>query len=556
MITAFIAGISALIPQEADDQHRLIFIGAFVAGALSVVCLWLFRRMQLRFCGENRISGRLSGVCFDHLNEAVIVFRLSDHRVVAANTAACQLYGKSRAEIAGRPIEVVENRLGGELDNILRKISLGLPPNFTAQFRSISGERSIDFSASLIDFDDEKCVLWVGRDITDRLAREDDIRRESEAYRSLFNRSDLALVVVEDATGKVLVANDRACSVLSGAKGPAPVGLPFRALVRQELPPAPARGVLEIPDDSRIPRKIRYEASKADFGGKPSTLYRLAQLTALSDRSDPLSAPDAPDVFRFAAEAMLIVDPASRTILHANPAAARMYGYTEAQMEGSSVEVISTDPQGCREICSMPSGDKRDCILRYQRRSDGSMIAVVCNFSHFQWDGKECLLCSMRPATVDVSKAIPVFVPQTINQSAALDSAAIVEAKPARGKVHVLVVDDEPMVRDVTVRMIELLGFRASSASGGEEAVELIRKYDDIEHVVLDVTMPDKTGPEIMDEMLAYRAELRVVLCSGYSADSVSFKVGPGGAAAFVQKPFTLDTLRGALGMTPDASRS
>ena len=554
MTTTLLAGISALIPQQVDDQHRLIFIGSFVAGALSVACVWLFRRMQLRFCGENRISGSLSGVCFDHLNEAVFVFRLSDHHVVAANTAACRLYARSRADIAGRPIEEVEHRLSGELDTILRKISLGLPPNFTAQFRSLDVERSVDFTASLIDFESEKCVLWVGRDISDRLAKEDEIRRESDAYRSLFTRSDLALVVVEDASGKVLIANDRACSLLAGSRGPAPVGLPFRALIRQDLPTAPAIGVFEIPDESRKPRKIRYEASKADFGGKSATLFRLAQLTALSDRSDPLSAPVAPDVFRYAEEAMLIVDPASRTILHANPAAARLYGYTEAQMEGSSVEVISTDPQGCREICNMPSGDKRDCILRYQRRSDGSMIAVVCNFSHFPWDGKECLLCSMRPATVDVSKSIPVFVPQSVNQSVA--SAAIVEAKPARGKVHVLVVDDEPMVRDVTKRMIELLGFRVSAASGGDDAMELIRKHDDIEFVVLDVTMPDKTGPEIMEEMLAHRADLRVVMCSGYSADSVSFKVGPGGASAFVQKPFTLDTLRGALGMVPDASRS
>ncbi len=113
-----------------------------------------------------------------------------------------------------------------------------------------------------------------------------------------------------------------------------------------------------------------------------------------------------------------------------------------------------------------------------------------------------------------------------------------------RGEGTVLVVDDEPTVREVTLEMCSGLGFDALGAAGGDEAVAIQRaRGDDIACTLLDLTMPGMDGIETLDRILAIRPHARVVLMSGYSETQAA----DGRSQPFLRKPFTSLDLEAAL---------
>ncbi len=108
----------------------------------------------------------------------------------------------------------------------------------------------------------------------------------------------------------------------------------------------------------------------------------------------------------------------------------------------------------------------------------------------------------------------------------------------------VLVIDDEPTVRDVARASLERLGFTVDLASDGAAGLALFQQ-DPARYtaVLLDLTMPQMDGEETFRQLRLCRPEVRVVLMSGFNrVDAVNRFVGKG-LAGFVQKPFEVDTL-------------
>jgi signal transduction histidine kinase len=112
-------------------------------------------------------------------------------------------------------------------------------------------------------------------------------------------------------------------------------------------------------------------------------------------------------------------------------------------------------------------------------------------------------------------------------------------AEPVKGRT-VLVVDDEEQVRSVARRILSARGFAVRLAAGGSEAVEVVREAPDaVDCVLLDLTMPDRSGVEVMDELHRIRPDLKIILSSGYTQESSVPPAGAGGGhAAFIQKPY------------------
>jgi signal transduction histidine kinase/ActR/RegA family two-component response regulator len=118
-----------------------------------------------------------------------------------------------------------------------------------------------------------------------------------------------------------------------------------------------------------------------------------------------------------------------------------------------------------------------------------------------------------------------------------------VAGTPARGEwranATVLVVDDDPMVRSVAKRLLESFGLTVHVADGGAEAIERVAGAPDaIDGVLLDMTMPEMTGPEVYERLRAIRADLPIVLMSGYHEDELAADLAAG-ISGFIQKPFT-----------------
>lgn len=119
--------------------------------------------------------------------------------------------------------------------------------------------------------------------------------------------------------------------------------------------------------------------------------------------------------------------------------------------------------------------------------------------------------------------------------------AAVPAAGPsaqARGGA-VLVVDDEPAVREVATAILEDAGYGVLQARDGVEAVEAVRERgDEISAVLLDLSMPRLDGLGALRQIRVLRPELPVLLQSGYHEDDTIAEIVARGDAGFLEKPY------------------
>lgn len=112
----------------------------------------------------------------------------------------------------------------------------------------------------------------------------------------------------------------------------------------------------------------------------------------------------------------------------------------------------------------------------------------------------------------------------------------------ARGRV--LIIDDDPEVREVVIDMLDYAGVRTMSAASGEEGVALFQSHkDEIELVLLDLSMPGIGGKETFRRLKELRDDLKIVLSSGYGQSVVTDDLNFLGLTGFIQKPFRYDKL-------------
>ena len=108
---------------------------------------------------------------------------------------------------------------------------------------------------------------------------------------------------------------------------------------------------------------------------------------------------------------------------------------------------------------------------------------------------------------------------------------------------RILVVDDEPMLRDIACSMLESLGYNVVSAPSGEEALEYL-KQESVDLVVLDMLMePGMNGRQTYEKILKTEPEQKAIIISGYSASEDVNQALELGAGGFVKKPYTIELL-------------
>jgi len=112
------------------------------------------------------------------------------------------------------------------------------------------------------------------------------------------------------------------------------------------------------------------------------------------------------------------------------------------------------------------------------------------------------------------------------------------------GQGLILLVDDERLVRNATSRLLMRCGYQVVMAENGEAAVAAYReRSDEIDLVLLDMSMPVMDGPETFHELKKINPAVRVLIFSGYSSDATTNELMGHGAVGFIQKPFSLAKL-------------
>jgi two-component system, cell cycle sensor histidine kinase and response regulator CckA len=113
---------------------------------------------------------------------------------------------------------------------------------------------------------------------------------------------------------------------------------------------------------------------------------------------------------------------------------------------------------------------------------------------------------------------------------------------------RILVVDDEDAARGLIQTVLEHFGYRVLLARSGLEALELFaRQSEDVDLVILDLTMPVMNGAKVLPKLRAIRPSVPIVVSSGYDKNEALQQCEPSTADGFLQKSFNLTELAQAV---------
>jgi two-component system CheB/CheR fusion protein len=152
-----------------------------------------------------------------------------------------------------------------------------------------------------------------------------------------------------------------------------------------------------------------------------------------------------------------------------------------------------------------------------------------------------------------------VYLPRVEAEEASPDNQPSRTGEDLRGTETVLVAEDEPAVKTLVRRFLELHGYRVLEASSGPEALRIARQHDgQIQLTVADVVMPQMSGRELAFQLAAERPDMKVLYISGETDDEIVHHGVLQDPASFLRKPFTQQALlakvRGILDSGKEAS--
>jgi signal transduction histidine kinase/ActR/RegA family two-component response regulator len=118
------------------------------------------------------------------------------------------------------------------------------------------------------------------------------------------------------------------------------------------------------------------------------------------------------------------------------------------------------------------------------------------------------------------------------------DAPALAPSAPLKGDERILLVDDEEIVRSVLEKGLQRLGYRVTAESSGQAALARFHAApDDFDLVITDQTMPQMSGLQLAAALHKVRAELPVILATGYSPEVSGRDAAGLGLAGIVGKP-------------------
>lgn len=121
--------------------------------------------------------------------------------------------------------------------------------------------------------------------------------------------------------------------------------------------------------------------------------------------------------------------------------------------------------------------------------------------------------------------------------------AAACEATPC---ARVLLVEDEPVLRELTIDILVEAGYDVTEAGDGSSALDILQSPAPIDLLLSDIRLPGADGYELAATGCALRPELKVILMTGYAPTPLPRQLHDL-VHNVLQKPFAIDSLPGAI---------
>ncbi len=145
-----------------------------------------------------------------------------------------------------------------------------------------------------------------------------------------------------------------------------------------------------------------------------------------------------------------------------------------------------------------------------------------------------------------VGTSFEIYFPAIMEEAEKLDERA--PADRPLGTETILLVEDEPTCRELAQKILKRHGYRVVALGSAGDALNAAHGHrGHIDLLLTDVVMPGMNGRELYDELRESRPELRVLFMSGYAANHIAKHGVLDPDTAFVQKPFTVESLTRAV---------
>jgi CheY-like chemotaxis protein len=134
---------------------------------------------------------------------------------------------------------------------------------------------------------------------------------------------------------------------------------------------------------------------------------------------------------------------------------------------------------------------------------------------------------------------LPAATGPTVDSAKTLAAASL---QPLRGTI--LAVDDDEAVRSMVAKVLRRHGATVLLAADGRQALEIYQQQrNEIDLILLDLTMPGLSGEEILLRLQKLEATQKIVIMSGYGEEETMKRCAELGAVGFISKPFEIQTV-------------
>jgi two-component system cell cycle sensor histidine kinase/response regulator CckA len=149
----------------------------------------------------------------------------------------------------------------------------------------------------------------------------------------------------------------------------------------------------------------------------------------------------------------------------------------------------------------------------------------------------------------NIGTEFKIYLAAQAAEGAVLDGGAThVQTPMPRGTERILVVEDEPTLREIAAAVLTELGYQVSAAASAEEALALPLDAGSAPHLLIsDVVLPGMRGDELASVLRDRCSGLRVILTSGYSQERLLRETEGIPATDFLHKPFSASALARAV---------
>jgi PAS domain S-box-containing protein len=467
---------------------------------------------------------------------------LLDEVFVDANDSFLSLTGYNREELIGRTARQLRiwddpDRESAMLEKLRQEMAVR---NMQCRLRAKSGlTLEILLSGEVIELDGKPFLLVIAQNITEQIKLENQLRQAQK----MEAVGQLAAGVAHDFNNILTVVQGNASVLLAaqppGSKESRPLesicaaAERARKLVRQLLTFSRKQVVELRPTDMR-------DVFSAVAEMLPRVLTPMTKVNACA-------APGLPPVSVDAAMMETLLMNLSVNARDAMPEGGRLDITAEAvTLDG---RVASSNPEArtgqfvCLSVKDTGTGIPPEILPRIFEpffttkpvgKGTGLGLATVYGIvkQHQGWIEVHSEI--NRGTTFDVF--LPVLAARAPSQTPAPTNAS----PPGQTGETILVVDDEPDLRELVVQVLESAGYRVLSAGSGAQALERwTQRSGDIHLLLTDIVMPDGlTGCKLAQRLRSEDPRLRVIYTSGYTAGMPGTELANVEAQNFLPKPY------------------